>query len=63
MVGGGDTELISVYVDNHKIHVSTLERVLTNVEEGGKVRKYLDEGPPLAVQWLRLGTSIAGGRV
>lgn len=42
----GDTERISVYVDNHKSHLSTLERVLTNVEEGGKVRKYLEEGRP-----------------
>lgn len=43
---GGDTERISVYVDNHKSHLSTLERVLTNVEEGGKDRKYLEEGCP-----------------
>lgn len=39
--GRGDTERISVYVDNHKSHLSTLERVLTNAEEGGKVRSTL----------------------
>ena len=46
VVGGGDTELVSVYVDNQKSHVSTLERVLTNIEEGGKVRKHFEVGPP-----------------
>ena len=41
----GDTEPISVYADNHKSHVSTLERILTNVIERGKVRKYLEGAP------------------
>ena len=50
VVGGGDTELVSVYVDNQKSHVSTLERVLTSKKEGrlgSTLRWDLPGGPVL----------------